>query len=82
MAGFGLVPCGKGNRKKKKKDLCVQYGMTFHVSAKVVNELMQPLRAALIESHLSDSMATERIFKISVLLKLSLKIMGWHVRTN
>lgn len=74
MAGFGLVPCGEGNRKKKekKKDSCVQYGMTFHVSAKVVNEFMQPLRAILIESHLSDSMATEQIFKISVLLKLSL----------
>lgn len=59
-------------KKKRKKDSCVQYGMTFHVSAKVVNEFMQPLRAILIESHLSDSMATEQIFKISVLLKLSL----------
>lgn len=59
MAGFGLVPCGKGNRRKKKKDSCIQYGTSFQVSAKVVNEPMQPLRATLIESHLSDSVATE-----------------------
>lgn len=44
---------------KKKKDSCIQYGKSLQVSAKVVNEPMQPLRATLIESHLSDSVATE-----------------------
>jgi len=44
---------------KKKKDSCIQYGTSFQVSARVVNEPMQPLRATLIESHLSDSVATE-----------------------
>jgi len=49
----------KKKKKKKKKDSCIQYGTSFQVSARVVNEPMQPLRATLIESHLSDSVATE-----------------------